>query len=61
MTYEANRRTWVSWRSFVGKGCWLQKGMAETRLAAELAEFFEVLFRGEREQGDDNSGQVGDD
>ena len=38
-TYEANWGMWVSWRSFVGNGCWLQKGMGEVELAAELTEF----------------------
>ena len=39
-TYEAN------WRSFVGKGCWLQKGMGEWSLWQELAEFMGALLRG---------------
>ena len=28
----------VSWRSFVGKGCWLQKDMGEMELVGELVE-----------------------
>ena len=55
-TSEANWRMWVSWRSLVGKGCWLQKEMGEMELATELADFMGVLLRGEREQGDDNRG-----
>jgi len=38
-TYEANWRMWVSWRSLVGKGCWLQKDMGEMELVGELVEF----------------------
>ena len=38
-TYHASWRLSVSWRSFVGKGCWLQKGMGGIELVAELAEF----------------------
>jgi len=30
---------WVSWRSFVGKECWLRKDMGEMELVEELAEF----------------------
>ena len=30
---------WVNRRSFVGKGCWLHKGMGEMELVAELAVF----------------------
>ena len=33
--YEASWGMWVCWRSFVGKGCWLHRGMGER----ELAEF----------------------
>ena len=29
----------MNWRSFVAKKCWLQKGMGEMELVAELAEF----------------------
>ena len=38
-TYDASWRLSVNWRSFVGKGCWLQKGMGEVGLVAGLAEF----------------------
>lgn len=38
-TYEANWKLWVSWRSFVGKGSWLQKELGEMELVAELTEF----------------------
>ena len=38
-TYEASWRLWVNWRSFVGIGCWLQKGMGEMEFVVELAEF----------------------
>ena len=37
-TYEANWGMRVSWRSFVGKGCWVQKGVGEAELEAELTE-----------------------
>ena len=29
---------WANWRSFLGKGCWLQKGIGEMELVEELAE-----------------------
>ena len=38
-TYEVSWRLWVNRRSFVGKGCWLHKGMGEMELVAELAVF----------------------
>ena len=37
--YEANQRMWVSWRSFIGTGCWLPKDMGEMDLVGELVGF----------------------
>ena len=50
---------WVKWRSFVGKGCWLQKGMGEMELG--VGRVHEELLSGGRKQGDDNSGQASGD
>ena len=45
-TYEANWKVWVSWRSFIGKECWLRKDMRAMELVKELVEFMAYCCAG---------------
>ena len=51
--YEANWRMWVSWRSFVGMGCWLQNDMEGDGASGRVGRVHGVLLRRKREQGID--------
>jgi len=45
-TYEVNWGMWVSWKSLVGKECWLNKYMGHLELAERLAEFMRCCRAG---------------
>lgn len=45
-TYVANSRMWVSWRSFLDNGCWLQTFKGDVELVEGLVQIIGYFCTG---------------